>query len=61
MPETEAPRWLTTSEVAERVKLTEARVRALVRAGDIPAYRIGDRGSYRIHPQDIDRALGYKP
>ncbi|MEX2195209.1 MAG: helix-turn-helix domain-containing protein [Thermoleophilaceae bacterium] len=45
----------TTHTLAEYLALSERTVRELLRAGEIPSYKIG--GARRIDPDDVDRFL----
>ena len=46
-------RFLTLSDVAELLNIAPAQVYTLVRAGELPAIKIGARGQWRVE----DRAL----
>ena len=54
---TTLPELLTVKEVATALRLTDARVRQLARDGRLPAVRIGERGDYRFHLEDVERLL----
>jgi excisionase family DNA binding protein len=43
--------WLTVDEVAQRIRLTQERVRQLIRQKKIRATKIG---GWLIRPQDLD-------
>ncbi len=49
-------RFVTVSEVAEQLRVSNMTVYRLVQSGDLPAVRIGR--SYRIREEDVDRYLG---
>ena len=51
----EAPELHTVSEVATRLRLSDATVRRLVHSGEIPALRVG--GSIRIRRDDLAALL----
>lgn len=47
--------WLTTAEVAERLRVTEDTVRRWVRNGNLPVLNLGgSRAGYRIRESDLD-------
>lgn len=46
---------LTVSEVAETMKVSEKTVRRLIKRGDLPAYRLGERGQLRIEEGELER------
>jgi excisionase family DNA binding protein len=47
--------WLTTAEVAERLRVTEDTVRRWIRNGDLPVLNLGgSRAGYRIREADLD-------
>ncbi|GAA4225950.1 hypothetical protein GCM10022254_09200 [Actinomadura meridiana] len=48
-----AIRWLGTTEVAERLEMSPANVRHLIRAGKLPAQRAGHR-LYRVREDHAD-------
>lgn len=50
---------LTTSGVAERLGLTDARIRQLIRAGRLPAEKIGR--DYLINEKDLKLVSDRKP
>lgn len=57
-----ARRVLTTSDVAELAQVDEATIRRAVRAGDLPAVRLGPgRRLLRYHVADVNRWLGHTP
>ncbi|MDX6325506.1 MAG: hypothetical protein QOK15_1860 [Nocardioidaceae bacterium] len=45
MPEKRPPRFLTIPEVAKELATSEAQISALVKRGDLPALKLGGRGS----------------
>lgn len=45
--------YLTLHEVAEAVKVSETTVRRWDRSGDLPAFKVGDRGQIRVHPAEL--------
>ena len=45
---------LTLQEVADTMKVSELTVRRLIRRGLIPAYKLGDRGQFRVKEDDLD-------
>ncbi len=55
MTERTAEVWLTTAEVAERLRVTEDTVRRWIRHGDLPVLNLGGfRAGYRIREADLD-------
>jgi excisionase family DNA binding protein len=53
---TQSRRWLTQAEAAEYLNVTDRTIRALVRRGELPAYRVGAR-MIRIDARDLDALL----
>jgi len=49
------PRLLTPNEVAEALRVSSMTVYRLIKAGDLPAARIGK--SFRIREDDVDAYL----
>ena len=49
-------RFVTVSEVAAVLRVSNMTVYRLVQAGELPAVRVGR--SYRIREEDVDRYLG---
>jgi excisionase family DNA binding protein len=49
------PRFLTALEVAERMRVSKMTVYRLIRAGKIPAVRVGK--SFRVREDDLDKYL----
>ena len=50
------PRFLTVSEVAEALRVSNMTVYRLINSGELPAVRIGK--SFRLREEDVDRYLG---
>ena len=48
---------LVLREVAEVLRVSESTVRRWVRAGELPAYRIGPRGQLRVREEDVTAFL----
>jgi excisionase family DNA binding protein len=48
---------LTIPEVAEAVKVSEKTVRRLIKRGDLPAFKVGDRGQLRVEEQELERYI----
>lgn len=46
---------LTIPVVAEALKVSEKTVRRLIKRGDLPAFKVGDRGQLRVDEQDLER------
>jgi excisionase family DNA binding protein/PAS domain S-box-containing protein len=54
----ETPQWLTVSEVAEQLQVTEETVRRWIRSNQLPVVELGSRrAGYRIHPSDLEQFL----
>lgn len=49
-------RFVTVSEVASQLRVSNMTVYRLVQSGQLPAVRVGR--SYRIRADDVDRYLG---
>lgn len=49
------PRFLTVLEVAERMRVSKMTVYRLIRAGKIPAVRVGK--SFRVREEDLETYL----
>ena len=48
---------LTIPEVAEAMKVSEKTVRRLIKRGDLPAFKVGDRGQLRVEEQELQRYI----
>lgn len=48
---------LTLRDVAESMKVSETTVRRWVRAGSLPAYKVGKRGQLRVREEDLEAFL----
>ena len=53
--QTERPRFMTVAEVAQLMRVSTMTVYRLIKAGDLPATRVGK--SYRITETDVDDYL----
>lgn len=53
--------WHTAETGAEYVRLSERSVRDAVRAGDLPAYKVGTGREYRLKQSDLDEWLEARP
>jgi excisionase family DNA binding protein len=56
--------WLTVEQISSRLQVHPQTVRRWLRDGDLHGVLIGDRGGYRVHPDDLMtflRARGYSP
>lgn len=49
------PRFMTVAEVAQLMRVSTMTVYRLIKAGDLPAVRVGK--SYRLRADDVDRYL----
>ena len=57
-------RWLTVEDICNRLQLHPQTVRRWLRSGELSGVLIGDRGGYRVHPDDLAaflKARGYTP
>ena len=57
-------RWLTVEDICDRLQVHPQTVRRWLREGALHGVLIGDRGGYRVHPDDLAaflRARGYTP
>jgi excisionase family DNA binding protein len=50
-------RFLTLSEVADILNIAPTQVYALVRAGSLPAIKIGARGQWRVESQQLEKYI----
>jgi excisionase family DNA binding protein len=51
----QAPQLLTVREVADRLKLSEKSVRRRIASGELPAVRLGGRGTQlRVDERELD-------
>jgi excisionase family DNA binding protein len=48
---------LTVAEVAAATRLSESRIRQLIRSGTIPSAQIVPGGQHRVHAEDVARLL----
>jgi excisionase family DNA binding protein len=49
-------RFLTVQEVADLMRVSSMTVYRLIKAGELPAVRVGR--SFRVRDEDVDRYLG---
>ena len=49
------PRDLTIAEVCAELRLSRPTVYNLIRSGQLPAYRVGRGGRYRVTPAALER------
>ena len=57
-------RWLTVEDICDRLQVHPQTVRRWLRSGALSGVLIGDRGGYRVHPDDLAaflRTRGYTP
>lgn len=51
--------WLTVTDVAELLQVTEETVRRWIRRSELPALNLGGpRAGYRVYPSDLERFIG---
>ena len=53
----DSDKWLSVQNVVERLGVHEQTVRRWIKAGELPAYALGDRAGYRIAPDDLQAFL----
>lgn len=46
--------WYTTTEASERLQLSPRMVKHMIKVGELPAYRVAERGHWRIRRQAVD-------
>lgn len=54
MSRLEPARFMTIPDVAEELTTSTSQIRALIRAGDLPAIQIGGRGQWRIERTKLE-------
>lgn len=50
-------RFLTLADVAETLNISAAQAYALVRAGDLPAIKVGGRGQWRVEAAELENYI----
>lgn len=51
--------WMTVTDVAETLQVTEETVRRWIRRSELPALNLGGpRAGYRVYPSDLERFIG---
>ena len=50
--------WLTVTEIADRLKVSEQVVRRWLRAGLLDGQNFGGRAGYRVRATDLETFLG---
>lgn len=50
----QGPRFLPLADVAELLSCSLAEVQELVRSGELPAMRIGERGGWRVEAANLE-------
>lgn len=45
---------LTLQEVAEALKVSSKTVRRLIKRGELPGYRLGERGQLRVDERELE-------
>jgi excisionase family DNA binding protein len=56
--------WMTTREVAERLRVHEQSVRRWLRSGELSGLLVSDKGGWRIRVTDLEafaRNRGWRP
>lgn len=48
---------LSIQEVAETMKVSKRTVRRLIKRGAIAAYKVGERGQFRVKEEELERYL----
>jgi excisionase family DNA binding protein len=49
-----SPRFLQLTDVAEILNISAAQTYALVRSGELPAIKIGGRGTWRVEASELE-------
>jgi excisionase family DNA binding protein len=49
-----SPRFLQLTDVAEILNISAAQTYALVRSGELPAIKIGGRGTWRVEARELE-------
>ena len=49
-----APRFLSLTDVAEVLNISASQTYALVRSGDLPAIKIGGKGTWRVEQSALE-------
>jgi excisionase family DNA binding protein len=49
-----SPRFLQLTDVAEVLNISAAQTYALVRSGELPAIKIGGRGTWRVEASELE-------
>ncbi|GAB3261563.1 helix-turn-helix domain-containing protein [Arthrobacter pigmenti] len=57
MPEDTGPRFLTISDVAEELAVTNVQVKSLIKSQSLPAIQIGGRGQWRIERSKLEEYI----
>ncbi|MEI6405235.1 MAG: helix-turn-helix domain-containing protein [Actinomycetes bacterium] len=52
-----APRFITLAEVAGILNIAPSQVYSLVRAGELPAIKIGARGQWRVETAQLEKYI----
>jgi excisionase family DNA binding protein len=52
-----APRLMTVDEVADRLRVNRATAYRLIRDQELPAFRFGAHGHFRIRESDLEQWL----
>lgn len=50
----ESTRFLTLTDVAEVLNISDSQTYALVRTGELPAIKIGGRGQWRVEREQLE-------
>lgn len=51
------PRFLTLTDVAEELAVSQSQMYALVKSGDLPAIQVGDRGQWRVERVKLEEYI----
>jgi len=52
---------LTIHQIAQRAKLHRKTVEGKIHDGEIPAFQLGERGSYRVKEEDYEAWVNRRP
>jgi excisionase family DNA binding protein len=52
-----SPRFLQLTDVAEILNISAAQTYALVRSGELPAIKVGGRGTWRVEASELEEYI----
>ena len=54
---TNAPRFMTLTDAAEELAVSQSQMYALVKSGDLPAIQVGGRGQWRVERVKLEEYI----